>query len=71
MARRQWINAYPEYERHLKELLYALKGKVQDSKDVEKTPSYQELKDYATNTKGKNKSKIFKEVIKKFLHLGK
>ncbi len=70
LARRQWINAYPEYEEHLKELLYALKGNVHAIVEDKKTPSYPELEKCSINTKGKNNSRSFKELIKEFLHLG-
>lgn len=44
LARRQWINAYPEYEKHLQELLYALTGRGSDRKDGTTITSHQEPK---------------------------
>jgi len=64
LARRQWIKAYPGYDEHLKELLYTLKGEVQNSKDVENVTPHRKSRGYLNDTKEKKKSRRLKEIIK-------
>ena len=71
LARRQWINAYPEYEEHLQELLYALTGKAPDRKDGTKETSHQESRGDSDVTAEKKISRNLKEMIKGLLHKGK
>jgi len=71
LARRQWIKAYPIYDEHLKELLYALKGEVQDSKYVENVTPNRKSRGSLNGTKEKKKSRSLNEIIKGILDLWK
>lgn len=70
LARRQWISAYPEYEEHLQELLYALSGKVTYKKELATTALKSKSRDYYPNaSEEKKKSRSIKEMLMNFLHL--
>lgn len=71
LARRQWINAYPEYEEHLPELLYALMGKAPDKKEVVTTVSHQKIRESSNVRDEKKGMRCFKELVMDFLHLRK
>ena len=71
LARRQWIKAYPRYDEHLKELLYALKGEVQDSKYVENVTPHRKSRGSLNDIKEKKQSRSLNEIIKGILDLWK
>lgn len=71
LARRQWINACPEYKEHLQELLYALTGKTPDKKEFVTTASYQESRENSDIIVEKKRRRNLKEMIKRFLYIGK
>jgi len=71
LARRQWIKAYPIYDEHLKELLYALKGEVQDSKYVENVTPHRKSRGSLNDIKEKKQLRSLNEIIKGGLDLWK
>lgn len=71
LARRQWIKAYPGYDEHLKELLYALKGEVRDSKYVDNVTPHRKSRGSLNDIKEKKQSRSLNEIIKGILDLWK
>lgn len=69
LARRQWINAYPEYEVHLQELLYALTGKTAYKKEIEAISLHQNLRDRSKDSVEKKRMRSFKEIMLSLLHI--